>query len=144
MRRFACLHINKNDTYYIFTKGFLIKLGTFSRLEFSNCGFLGFSGACEDAGMPPEVNFLFRKFLLQQHTDPGSERLVMVGRVHGVVVKCGPVFLMFFCPSLLDFKGYTDIWYIYYIYTYTPFVSFSSSALRYDASTNTTTIEVFA
>ena len=59
---------------------------------------LGFSGACEDAGMPPEVNFLFRKFLLQQHTDPGSERLVMVGRVHGVVVKCGPVFL-FFAPA---------------------------------------------
>lgn len=70
---------------------------------------LGFSGACEDAGMPPEVNFLFRKFLLQQHTDPGSERLVMVGRVHGVVVKCGPVFFDVFCPSLLDFKGYTDI-----------------------------------
>lgn len=60
---------------------------------------LGFSGACEDAGMPPEVHFLFRKFLLQQHTDPGSERLVMVGRVHGVVVKCGPVFLMFFAPA---------------------------------------------
>ena len=40
-------------------------------------------GACENGAMPPEINFLFREFPLQQQMDPGSEGLVVGG--YGVV-----------------------------------------------------------